>query len=355
MPIANRSALKLFGVEQPEDVIGTALDTCVAAEDSTALAGFVLRVCGGESGSLECQLVGSDGTRRVVEIRAVPLRRTGTTVFLGATWDVSEQQGLAGALQEAQARCELLAAQHGASEHAFRETNEAHEQLRREHQDLAQSHQGLAESLDRAQHQLQTALAEAHVRQEEMTAQGTAQLVMERTTQQGALERMERQYQASLEALTAEGQQIERALADLRARSRDESEYVAAAVCELEHRCKQLTDNSHAVREVLEGAVQAERECYAVLSDAQTQWQTKLAKAWGALGDASARTERALDSSQRRRPLTERPSQNTDGQLPSDDSPTAASEPDENSQTERGTTNAGEIFPRLTTSPRSGR
>ena len=44
MPIANRSALKLFGVEQPEDVIGTALDTCVAAEDSTALADFVLRV-----------------------------------------------------------------------------------------------------------------------------------------------------------------------------------------------------------------------------------------------------------------------------------------------------------------------
>ena len=139
-----------------------------------------------------------------------------------------------------------------------------------------------------------------------------AELVVEMAKQQGALEEIERHYHASLETWTTESQQIERALADLRARSRDESEYVAAAVCELEHRCKQLTDNSHAVREVLEGAVQAERECYAVLSDAQTQWQTKLAKAWGALGDASARTERALDSSQRRRPLTERPSQNTD-------------------------------------------
>ncbi len=39
----------------------------------------------------------------------------------------------------------------------------------------------------------------------------------ERTTQQDALESMERRYHASLEAWTAEGQEIERALSDLHA------------------------------------------------------------------------------------------------------------------------------------------
>ena len=73
--VANQSALELFGVEQSEDLVGKALETCVAVEDSKALAGFVDRVCGGESGSLECQLVGNDGLRHLVEIRAVPLRR----------------------------------------------------------------------------------------------------------------------------------------------------------------------------------------------------------------------------------------------------------------------------------------
>ncbi len=95
------------------------------------------------------------------------------------------------------------------------------------------------------------------------------------------------------------------------------------------------------MREVLEGAVRTERDCYAVLAEAQAQWQTKLAQTLGTVGDASAHTERAVDSSQSRPPLTESPSQNTDDrQLPSDDSPTAASEPDENGQTECGATNA---------------
>ena len=325
---ANPSALGLFGVEQPEDVIGKALETCVAAEDSKAVAGLVLRVCGGEAGSLECQLVGSNGERRAVEIRAVPLPRSGTTVFLGVAWDVSEQQG----------------------------STKAHEDLRREHQ-------GLVESLQEAQHQLQAARSEAQARQEEMVAQGTAQLETERTTQQGALESMERQYHASLEVWTAEGQEIEHTVSDLRARhdeilrrSRDELENIAASVCEAERRREELTDNRQAVREVLERAVRAEREWHAVLADVQTQWQTTLAQALGTGGDASVLTEHALDSSQSRRPLTESPLQHTDDrQLPADDSPTAASEPDENRQTERGTTNAGPNFPWLTTPPRSGR
>ena len=184
----------------------------------------------------------------------------------------------------------------------------------------------LGESLQEVRSQLQTARSEAQAQQEETAAERealreklreaqdrgaelSAQLVTERTTQQSALERMDHQYQASLKARTAEGQQLERALSDLRARydemlgrSRDESENFAATVYELERRCEQLTDDSHAVREVLEGAVRTERECYAVLSDAQAQWQTELAKVLSALGDASARTECVVDSILRRRP-----------------------------------------------------
>ncbi len=187
-------------------------------------------------------------------------------------------------------------------------------------------------SLHSAQDRLLTARSEAQARQEEMAAPGAAQLVTERTTQQGAIESMERQYDAALDVWTADEQEIEHTVSDLRARhdeilrrSRDELENIAATVCELERHREQLTDNRHAVREVLEGAVRAEREWHAVLADVQTQWQTTLSKALGTGGDASVPTEHALDSSQSRRPLTESPSQNTDDrQLPSDDSATAA-------------------------------
>ena len=214
----------------------------------------------------------------------------------------------AAALQEVRARCERLTAQQSASEQALRESNRVNEDLRREHR-------GLVESLQEAQHQLQAAQLEAPARQEGLADQGTAELVVEMTRQQGALERVERQYHASVEAWSAEGQRIEQALGDLQAeelqrqyhasletwsaegqrivqvlsdlrvrydemlrRSRDQSEHFVTTACGLERRCEQLTDNRRAVREVFESAVRTKRECYAVLADAQMQWQTKLAQ-----------------------------------------------------------------------------
>ncbi len=190
-------------------------------------------------------------------------------------------------------------------------------------------------SLHSAQDRLLTARSEAQARQGEMAAPGAAQLVTERRTQQGAIESMERQYDAALDVWTADEQEIEHTVSDLRARhdeilrrSRDELENIAASVCEAERRREELTDNRQAVREVLERAVRAEREWHAVLADVQTQWQTTLAQALGTGGDASVPTEH---SSQSRRPLTESPLQHTDDrQLPADDSPAAESEPDEN-------------------------
>jgi cell division protein FtsB len=88
---ANQAALSLLGAASLDDVRGHELTSFVSPRDREAVAYFVRRVCYGQSGSLEYELLGPGDVRRAVATRAVPAWREGSApaVFLGATWEVT--------------------------------------------------------------------------------------------------------------------------------------------------------------------------------------------------------------------------------------------------------------------------
>lgn len=89
---ANARALRLFQVERLENLVGTKFDRLVAADDRTRVMAVVESVCKGADAHLNYHVAGAASAGRAVEMRAVPLRRDGTTpaVCLGATWEVAD-------------------------------------------------------------------------------------------------------------------------------------------------------------------------------------------------------------------------------------------------------------------------
>lgn len=89
---ANARALRLFGAERLENLIGTKFDRVVAADDRAKVMAAVDSVCKGGDTHLTYHVANGESAGRVVEMRAVPLRRdgAGTAVCLGATWEVAD-------------------------------------------------------------------------------------------------------------------------------------------------------------------------------------------------------------------------------------------------------------------------
>ena len=89
---ANARALRLFGVERLENLVGTKFDRVVAADDRAVVMAAVDSVCKGGDAHLTYHVANGESAGRVVEMRAVPLRRdgAGTAVCLGATWEVAD-------------------------------------------------------------------------------------------------------------------------------------------------------------------------------------------------------------------------------------------------------------------------
>jgi PAS domain S-box-containing protein len=89
---ANARALRLFGVERLESLIGSKFDRLVAADDRARVVAAIEGVCKGTDAQLTHQVAEGASAGRVVEMRAVPLRRDGTAaaVCLGATWETAE-------------------------------------------------------------------------------------------------------------------------------------------------------------------------------------------------------------------------------------------------------------------------
>ena len=76
-----------------EDVTGRSVYDLIAPEDREIFRGFNQRVCGGEKGSLEFDIIGLKGKRCRMETHAVPLRRPdGSIVQLGITRDITERR-----------------------------------------------------------------------------------------------------------------------------------------------------------------------------------------------------------------------------------------------------------------------
>ena len=156
---ANKAALSLFGPERLDDVLKKPLSRLIAQEDRERLVGFIAEVCRGQAGTLEYELVRSDGTRRVMETRAVPLQREADapTAFLSATWDVTERKRSGNVAQQLQSRFELVEAERDALKELLREAQSAQERLFQERA----AEQQMINTLREAGGKSQAAIAEA--------------------------------------------------------------------------------------------------------------------------------------------------------------------------------------------------
>ncbi|NEU58315.1 PAS domain-containing sensor histidine kinase [Halorussus sp. MSC15.2] len=89
----NSAGLRMVEADSDSDVVGESVYDLIASEDRQRFRDFNERICEGERGTLEFDIVGLDGTRRHMESHAAPLRRPdGTTVQVALTRDITKQK-----------------------------------------------------------------------------------------------------------------------------------------------------------------------------------------------------------------------------------------------------------------------
>ena len=89
----NTSGLRMMGANYLEEVAGKSVYELIAPEDRDRFRIFNEKVCAGEKGSLEFDIVGLKGQRRHMETHAAPFRLPdGIVVQLAVTRDVSERK-----------------------------------------------------------------------------------------------------------------------------------------------------------------------------------------------------------------------------------------------------------------------
>ena len=86
----NTSGLSMIGAQSSDAVIGKNIYDLIAPEDREKFREFNERICRGEKGSLEFDLVGIQGERRHMQTHAAPLRNAdGNIVQLAVTRDIT--------------------------------------------------------------------------------------------------------------------------------------------------------------------------------------------------------------------------------------------------------------------------
>ncbi len=89
----NAAGLAMVGAPYPGAVIGKNVYDLIAPEDRDRFREFNERICRGEKGSVEFDMIGLQGARCHMETHAAPLRHSdGTTVHLAITRDVTESK-----------------------------------------------------------------------------------------------------------------------------------------------------------------------------------------------------------------------------------------------------------------------
>ncbi len=89
----NSPGLGMVGAPSAEAVTGKSVYDLIAPEDKDRFRQFNERICRGEKGSLEFDIVGLQGARRHMETHAAPLRHLdGTVVHLAVTHDITERK-----------------------------------------------------------------------------------------------------------------------------------------------------------------------------------------------------------------------------------------------------------------------
>lgn len=106
----NAAGLRMIEADAAEAVIGKCVYGLVVPEHAAAFRGLTERVCRGERGTLEFELIGLKGTRRWMETHAVPFRdeASGETRLLAITRDITERRRAEQALRESEQRFQVF-------------------------------------------------------------------------------------------------------------------------------------------------------------------------------------------------------------------------------------------------------
>ena len=97
----NDAGLEMVEAPSESAVTGENVYDLIAPEDRDRFRAFNERICRGENGTLEFDIIGLEGTRRHMETHAAPLTRPdGTTVQVALTRDITEQKEREGKLDE---------------------------------------------------------------------------------------------------------------------------------------------------------------------------------------------------------------------------------------------------------------
>jgi PAS domain S-box-containing protein len=89
----NSSGLKMLRAGQANELVGKSVLQLIAQEHRDRFREFHERICAGETGALEFDVIALDGERHHMETHAAPLRNPdGSIVHLGVTRDVTERK-----------------------------------------------------------------------------------------------------------------------------------------------------------------------------------------------------------------------------------------------------------------------
>lgn len=105
----NSSGLQMIGAASREAVVGKSVYDLIAPEHRDKFREFNQRICSGERGTLEFDIIGLKGNRRHMETHAAPLHNPdGTVVHLGVTRDVTERKHAEETLRQHRERFDLV-------------------------------------------------------------------------------------------------------------------------------------------------------------------------------------------------------------------------------------------------------
>jgi PAS domain S-box-containing protein len=108
----NSSGLKLIDADTAEAVIGKNVYDWVATKDRDRFRAFNQKICRGEKGALEFDIVGMRGERRKMESHAAPMRTAdGSVVQLAVARDITNRRQIEEAIKEKELSARLLKAQ----------------------------------------------------------------------------------------------------------------------------------------------------------------------------------------------------------------------------------------------------
>lgn len=106
----NRAGLAMVEADAPEAALGSCVYDLIAPEDRERFREFNERICRGDTGRLEFDLIGLRGTRRHMETHAVPLQEpSGDFLQMAVTRDVTSRKRAEKLLRQTELRFRQLA------------------------------------------------------------------------------------------------------------------------------------------------------------------------------------------------------------------------------------------------------